>query len=289
MRDFNGKVAAITGAGSGIGRALALELAGRGARLALSDVDSAGVEETVAEVAGRGGTAQGYTLDVSNRQAVFAHAEEVASDLGKVNLIFNNAGVAMHNPILETPIEDIEWLMGINYWGVVYGTKAFLPHLIASGDGYVVNVSSVFGLIAVPGQAAYNSAKFAVRGFTEALRQEMLMSGTPVGVSCVHPGGVKTSIARSAHLPGRDPVESAKQFEKTARTTPERAARTILRGVERNRAKILVGPDAYAIDVMGRALGSRYQAIVTRAVARDEARRTATPAPAPPEAPPPRR
>jgi NAD(P)-dependent dehydrogenase (short-subunit alcohol dehydrogenase family) len=270
MRDFGGKVAVITGAGSGIGRAVALELAARGARLAISDVNAANVSETAQQCSARGAEVEPYELDVSERDAVFAHADEVASRFGGVNLIFNNAGVAMHQAIIDTPVEDFEWLMGINYWGVVYGTKAFLPHLVASGDGYVVNISSVFGIIAVPGQSAYNSAKFAVRGFTEALREEMLAAGLPVGVSCVHPGGVKTSIARSAKTPGRDAAEAADRFEKMARLTPAKAAQIIIRGVEREQARILVGGDAKFIDVMQRVLGSRYQEIVYRAAKRAE-------------------
>jgi NAD(P)-dependent dehydrogenase (short-subunit alcohol dehydrogenase family) len=270
MRDFNGKVAVITGAGSGIGRGLALELAARGARLALSDVNAANVSETAQHCRARGAEAEHYELDVSNRDAVFAHADEVVPRFGGVNLIFNNAGVAMHQAIIDTPIEDFEWLMGINYWGVVYGTKAFLPHVVASGDGYVVNISSVFGIISVPGQSAYNSAKFAVRGFTEALREEMLSAGLPVGVSCVHPGGVKTSIAASAKTPGRDTKEAADQFEKMARLTPAKAAQIIIRGVEREQARILVGNDAKFIDLMQRVLGSRYQEIVYRAARRAE-------------------
>ncbi|HEY2770442.1 MAG TPA: SDR family NAD(P)-dependent oxidoreductase [Solirubrobacteraceae bacterium] len=270
MRDFGGKVAVITGAGSGIGRALALELAARGARLAISDVNTANVAETARQGSARGAEVEHYELDVSSRDAVFAHADEVVARFGGVNLIFNNAGVAMHQAIIDTPIEDFEWLMGINYWGVVYGTKAFLPHLVASGDGYVVNISSVFGIISVPGQSAYNSAKFAVRGFTEALREEMLSAGLPVGVSCVHPGGVKTSIASSAKTPGRDTKEAADQFEKMARLTPAKAAQIIIRGVEREQARILVGADAKFIDAMQRVLGARYQEIVYRAAKRSE-------------------
>jgi short-subunit dehydrogenase len=155
--------------------------------------------------------------------------------------------------------------MAINYWGVVYGSKAFLPALIASGDGHLVNISSLFGLIAVPGESGYNSAKFAVRGFTEALRQEMLVAGHPVGVSCVHPGGVKTNIARTARTDAGTPEQMAASFDRIARTTPEQAAATILAGVEKRRARILVGGDAKAIDLLQRVLGSGYQQIVYRA------------------------
>jgi short-subunit dehydrogenase len=185
-------------------------------------------------------------------------------------MVVNNAGVAMHQEVLETAVEDYEWIMGINFWGVLYGTKAFLPHLIASGDGHVVNISSLFGLIAVPSESGYNASKFAVRGFTESLRQEMLTAGHPVGVSCVHPGGIKTSIARSARVPGGDTTEMATDFDKIARLSPERAAQIILRGVGRGRPRILVGGDARAVDLVQRVLGSGYQQLVYRAAARVE-------------------
>jgi NADP-dependent 3-hydroxy acid dehydrogenase YdfG len=268
MKDFRDKVCVITGAGSGIGRGLALELASRGARLALSDIDPDRAAASVTAALQRGAReAESYALDVADRAAVFAHAASVVERFGVVNLVVNNAGVALEGTVLDTSIEDYEWLMGINWWGVLYGTKAFLPHLIASGDGYLVNISSVFGLVAVPTQSAYHAAKFAVRGFTESLREEMLMDGHPVGVSCVHPGGVKTDIARAARS-DRDSKERAETFEKMARLTPEQAARIILRGVERRRARILVGNDAHALDLLQRATGARYQDVVWRAAKR---------------------
>ncbi|MGH3948103.1 MAG: SDR family NAD(P)-dependent oxidoreductase [Pseudonocardiaceae bacterium] len=263
MKDFTGKIAVITGAGSGIGRALALDLAHRRSRLALSDVTTTGLAETAALCEKVGAQVHHYVLDVADRQAVYAHADAVLADFGSVNLVFNNAGVALTASVNEMSWEDFEWIVDINFWGVMHGTKAFLPHLIKSGDGHLINTSSVFGLIAVPTQSAYNATKFAVRGFTEALRQEMRNAGHPVGVSCVHPGGIKTNIARNARAAdGHDVDQLAKLFDRIASTSPEGAAKRILRGVRRNEAKILVGLDAYAIDLMPRALGSGYQRII---------------------------
>ena len=256
MKQFADKVVVVTGAGSGIGRALSLEFARRGARVALSDVNAANAAET-AELAGD--NARAYTLDVADRAAVLAHADEVAGEFGRVNVVVNNAGVALGATVEEMTFEDYDWLVGINLGGVVNGTKAFLPHLIASGDGHVVNISSVFGFVGVPTQSAYNAAKFAVRGFTEALREEMLIARHPVGVSCVHPGGIKTNIVRNSRSGADDQEKAAQGFERIAKTTPEKAAQTILRGIERKSARILIGPDAYVIDAIPRVLGSAYQ------------------------------
>nr|AHE14617.1 oxidoreductase [uncultured bacterium] len=265
MKDFKGKVAVITGAGSGIGRALALDLAKRGARLALSDINAEAAKVTAVACAEHGVEAVGYALDVADRDAFYAHADEVVTTFGTANLMINNAGVALTADVLDLSWEDFEWIMGINFWGMCYGTKAFLPHLIASGDGYLVNVSSLFGLIAVPSQSAYNASKFAIRGFTEALRQEMDAAGHPVKVSCVHPGGIKTNIARSARAAGTADAETlAKAFDRVARTSPEGAARTIVRGIQHERPRILVGVDARALDGMQRLLGSTYQSVIRR-------------------------
>ncbi|WP_459956522.1 SDR family NAD(P)-dependent oxidoreductase, partial [Mycobacterium avium] len=178
-----------------------------------------------------------------------------------VNQIYNNAGIAFTGDVEVSQFKDIERVMDVDFWGVVNGTKAFLPHLIASGDGHVVNVSSVFGLFSVPGQAAYNSAKFAVRGFTEALRQEMAAAGHPVAVTTVHPGGIKTAIARNATAAeGLDQAELAKLFDKRlAKTTPQRAAQIILDAVRKKKARVLVGSDAKALDILVRLTGSGYQ------------------------------
>jgi NAD(P)-dependent dehydrogenase (short-subunit alcohol dehydrogenase family) len=268
-RSYAGRTCVITGAGSGIGRALAVELAGRGARLALSDVDKSAVEATAESCRGLGVEARGYGLDVTDRSAVLAHAEEVVRDFGAAHLVVNNAGVALHGPVTELTEADFRWVMDIDFWGVVHGSQAFLPHLIAAGDGQLANVSSAFGLIAVPKQAAYNAAKFAVRGFTEALRQEMQLAGTGVAVSCIHPGGVRTAIARNARATAsEDKSEMAQTFDKLARTSPPRAARTILKGLEQDRARILVGPDAWFMAALPRLLGGRYGRVVARTAAR---------------------
>ncbi len=268
MRKLDDKVAVITGAGSGIGRALALNLAQRGTALALSDVKSEAVEETAALCKEIGAQAIPYVLDVADRDAVYVHAEDVRGAFGQVNLVINNAGVALTANVEDMSWEDFEWVMNIDFWGVAHGTKAFLPHLIDSGEGHIVNVSSVFGLVGAPTQSAYNAAKFAVRGFSEALRQEMKIAGHPVGVSCVHPGGIRTNISRDARgISAADHDKFNATFERYSRTTPEQAATAILRGVQRNSAKILIGPDAYAYDMAPRLLGGQYQdlsAVVAR-------------------------
>lgn len=273
MKDFTRKVAAITGAASGIGRALALELASQGAELAISDVDEEGLARTADEAAGRSTKVTRARVDVADRAAVHAWADQVVADHGRANLIFNNAGVTVGATVEEIRWEDFDWLMGVNFWGVVHGTKAFLPHLIASGDGHVINISSVFGIIAVPSQSAYNAAKFAVRGFTESLRQELAIDGRPVSATCVHPGGIKTAIARSARLypkeGGPTTEEAHAQFDRMARTTPERAARTILAGVRRNARRVLVGVDAHVIDAVQRLFPTGYQVPITAAVKRN--------------------
>jgi butyryl-CoA dehydrogenase len=260
VKEFRGRVAAITGAGSGIGRALAVELARRGAHLAVSDIDEVGLAETVALCEGSGVKVTSQRVDVADRAAVEAWAEQVVADHGKVNLLFNNAGVAVAATIEAVSYDDFEWLMSINFWGVVHGTKAFLPHLEASGEGHIVNMSSVFGLISVPCQSTYNAAKFAVRGFTDALRIELEIKGSPVSCTTVHPGGIKTNIVRNARIDdsalalsgGRDMVSN---FDRVAMTSPTRAARQILAAVQRNRRRALIGPDAKMIDLVARIPG----------------------------------
>lgn len=264
MDRFTDRVAAITGAGSGIGRALAVELAARGAHLALADLDEEGLRETVAACEGRGVKVTSEVLDVADRDAVFAWAGAVAHDHGRVNLVFNNAGVALGAPIETMAHDDLAWLMGVNFWGVVHGTQAFLPHLKASGDGHVVNISSVFGLISIPTQSAYNAAKFGVRGFTDALRMELEIADCGVSSTTIHPGGVRTNIARRARVTPEladkaGPGGIGAEFDRIARTTPEKAARQILTAVQRNRRRALIGPDAKAIDLISRLPAGLYQ------------------------------
>lgn len=258
VRGYRGRVVAITGAASGIGRALAQELVGRGAHVALSDVDEEGLAATVLACEGRGVKVTSAAVDVADRAAVMRWAEAVVAEHGRVNVVVNNAGVALSATVAAMREEDLRWLMDIDFWGVVHGTQAFLPHLEASGEGHVVNISSVFGLQAIPTQSAYNAAKFAVRGFTDALRMELDIAGSCVSATTVHPGGIRTNIARNARMdesmaPIAGDADGARDgFDRVARTTPEAAARQILDAVARNRRRALVGPDAVAFDLVSR-------------------------------------
>lgn len=272
MKDFKNKVAAITGAASGMGRTLAVELARRGCHLALSDVNETELVKT-AELAGQHGVKVTITrLDVADKAAVYAWADQVVRDHGKVNLIFNNAGVALTAPLEHVKLSDFEWIVGINFWGVVYGTQAFLPHLKASGEGHIINTSSLFGLMSVPTQGCYNATKFAVRGYTEALRMELEIEGSCVSATCVHPGGIATNIAMAGKV---DPVMekltgvTEEQQKRRANkmintTTAESAARQILTAVEKNARRVLVGPDAKFLDKVVRLLGASYQVLIMR-------------------------
>ncbi|OHU64428.1 SDR family NAD(P)-dependent oxidoreductase [Mycobacteroides chelonae] len=263
MEGFSGKVAVVTGAGSGIGRALAVELARSGAKVAISDVDAEGLAETERQIKALGAEVRSDRLNVVEREAFLLYADAIKEHFGKVNQIYNNAGIAYQGEVEESQFKDIERIIDVDFWGVVNGTKAFLPHLIASGDGHVVNVSSLFGVLSMPGQSAYNSAKFAVRGFTESLRQEMIIGKKPVAVTCVHPGGIKTAIARnSTTAEGYDQQAMAAMFDKyLANTSPEAAARIILTAVRKKKPRVLVGPDAKILDLVVRVTGSRYQDI----------------------------
>jgi NAD(P)-dependent dehydrogenase (short-subunit alcohol dehydrogenase family) len=270
MEGFAGKVAVVTGAGSGIGQALAIELARSGAKLAISDVNTEGLAVTEERLKAIGAPVKADRLDVTEREAFQAYADAVNEHFGKVNQIYNNAGIAYAGDVEVSQFKDIERVMDVDFWGVVNGTKVFLPYLMASGDGHIVNISSIFGLFSVPGQAAYNSAKFAVRGFTEALRQEMALAGHPVKVTTVHPGGIKTGIVRNmTAAEGIDLGELTETFDKKlASTSPQKAARIILDGVRKNKARVLVGHDAKVLDLIVRISGSGYQRLFSTVMSR---------------------
>ena len=260
-RNFHGQVAVVTGAGSGIGRALARRLAADGARLAISDVDIEGLAQTAELI---GADVRTDRLDVTDRVAVLAYAESVAAEFGVVNLVINNAGVAHGGALLGMSFADIERVIDVDFWGVVNGSKAFLPHLIASGRGTLVNISSLFGLVPMPSQSAYVAAKYAVRGFTETLRMEMLVGRFPVRVTCVHPGGVATSIARSGTVNAGEPIEGHSDYfdQKLARTSADEAAATILHGAARGRPRVLVGNDAKLAHLLNTASNRAWQRVV---------------------------
>ena len=262
---LQGQVAAVTGAGSGMGRALARRLAQAGCHVAISDVDADGLAKTAAELKPTGVDVHATPVDVADRTAVEAWAADTAQRFSRVNYVFNNAGVSVTGNVEVLGIKDFEWLMSINFWGVVHGTQAFLPYLRAASHGHIVNTASIFGVIAVPTQSAYNASKFAVRGFTEALRQEL--HDSHIGVSCVCPGGVKTNIVkRSRYVPQDNAAPTletmAASFEEMAGLTPDQAADIILRGALKNKARILVGKDAQFIALMHRLMPVSYPRVL---------------------------
>ncbi len=275
MRTLDNKVVVVTGAGSGIGRALALDMAGRGALVAVSDWNEAGLAETVELLKSAGvREVRSDVLDVSDRAGFAAYALAVKDQFGRVDVVVNNAGVSHTGPVTEMEYADFDWLMGVNFWGVVHGTKEFLPHLIASGDGHLVNVSSLFGLISVAGSSTYNASKYAVRGFTEAVRMDMLLAGHPVGVTCVHPGGIRTGIVRNGRVTrGESHADVAATFDELARMSPERAAAIIVKAVLTNKPRQLVGMDAHVLHNFARLVGARYQDVVVRVGRRRFAKR----------------
>ncbi|MRR14390.1 SDR family oxidoreductase [archaeon] len=261
MKDLQGKVAAITGAGSGIGQMLAKNLAGQGCHVALADINEAGLKETADMLSGV--KVSTHVVDVSQRDQVSRFAEEVVNEHGHVQILINNAGVSLSETLEDVTYEDFEWIMGINLWGVIYGCKSFLPFLRREAEAHIVNVSSVFGIFTYPTNGTYCTTKFAVRGFTETLCQEL--KGTRVTVSCVHPGGIRTNIVRNARyykspLPEVSRDEAAAVFEKfIAHTSADKASRIIIDGIRKNRHRIMVGPDAYVFDWLKRIMPVSFQ------------------------------
>ncbi len=260
------RTAVITGAGSGIGRAIAVSLARRGCHLALVDIDEAGMAETLVQTGAYGVRVSRHRVDVAERVTVAELPDLVAAEHVGVDVLINNAGVAVGGTFEQVSEEDFEWLFEINFWGVVRMTRAFLPLLRASTDARVVNLSSVYGLIAPPAQAAYAASKFAVRGFSEALRHEL--EGSRVGVTVVHPGGVNTSIAEKARVPAgvteEEIAERREKYRKLLRLSPEIAGETIVRGIERRQARVLVGSDARVISVIARLMPVSYWKLLAR-------------------------
>jgi NAD(P)-dependent dehydrogenase (short-subunit alcohol dehydrogenase family) len=253
MKQLGQRVAVVTGAGSGIGRATALLLAAKGCRLALADVNVEGLEETARLARERGAVASTQRVDVSDRTQVEAFAAEVVHTHGAVHVLINNAGVAVNAKFVDHSLEDFEWLMGVNFWGVVYGCKFFLPHLLKADEGHIVNISSLFGLVGVPQQSSYCASKFAVRGFTESLRSELI--GSRVGVTTVHPGGIATNIAAASRVSGDDRVQAShqravKMFRKMM--PPEQAAEQIVRGITAKRARVLITRESHLLDLAKR-------------------------------------
>ncbi|MGV2292874.1 SDR family NAD(P)-dependent oxidoreductase [Trinickia sp. YCB016] len=286
MKSFTGKVAAITGAGSGMGRALAVALAREGCELALADQHAANLAETARLAQNAAMQNLGVevaittrVLDVAERDAMFDWAASSAAHHGRVNLVFNNAGVALSSTIEGMDHADLAWIVGVNFWGVVHGTQAFLPYLKAAGEGHIVNTSSVFGLFAQPGMSAYNATKFAVRGFTESLRQELDLMKCGVSATCVHPGGIRTNIAQASRIASNmkgflieNEQQSRSDFERLFITSADEAARVILDGVRRNKRRVLIGRDARAADWLARLLPAAYQALVVASARRMQRR-----------------
>jgi NAD(P)-dependent dehydrogenase (short-subunit alcohol dehydrogenase family) len=263
---LGGGVAIVTGAGSGIGRALAQQLAAAGSALAIADIDEARLQQTAQSLAKCSAQVTTHVVDVAKKESMKEFASEVSARHGRVTLLINNAGTSLHGDFDEVSLDDFRWLMDINFWGTVYGVRYFLPMLKREPRAHIVNLSSVFGIIAPAGQVAYAASKFAVRGFTEALRHELQDSA--VTVSCAHPGGIRTPIARHSRLGARASAakraENIARFERLARTPPEKAAAVILRGVERRSPRILIGSDAYQIDVIQRLRPASYWKTMSR-------------------------
>jgi short-subunit dehydrogenase len=274
MTVIRGAAAAVTGAASGIGRALAIELAARGCDLALADRDEAG-QQTVADEIDRRGQCKVtvHRVDVGEPAQIEDFAQAAISAHPSLNILINNAGVALLGQFTEIDQAQMEWLMNINFWGVVHGTRAFLPHLARQREAHIVNLSSIFGIIAPPDQTAYAAAKFAVRGFSESLRHELQMENSQVRVSVVHPGGVATNIARNSRTgtgmtDNTRRAEAIELFETVAKTTPAAAALRIIKGIEKNQLRILIGKDARVVDILQRLRPTTYWAPLARKLER---------------------
>jgi short-subunit dehydrogenase len=272
MTAIRGAAAAVTGAASGIGRALALELAARGCDLALADRDDAGLQSVAAEIDRRHPQkVTVHRVDVGDPPQIAEFARAAISAHPGLNILVNNAGVALMGQFHEIDQTEMDWLMNINFWGVVHATRAFLPHLASRREAHIVNLSSIFGIIAPPGQSAYAAAKFAVRGFSESLRHELQMAGSPVRLSVVHPGGIATNIARNSRAgagvtDNARRVQSIERFEALAKTTPQAAALRIIAGIEKNRPRILIGNDARFMDLLQRLRPASYWAPIARRI-----------------------
>jgi short-subunit dehydrogenase len=266
MDYYQGKRAAVTGAGDGIGRQLAIQLNRAGCELWLCDINAEKLAQTRSLLPNPAVNVHCETVDCGDRQAIYRWAEQVAAETDYLDALFNNAGVAYGATFAESTDEDFEWLMNINFWGVVWGSRAFLPLLLKAPRGHLVNLSSIFGMVGIPSQSAYNAAKFAVRGFSEALQAEYLKG--PLAVSCVHPGGISTNIARNARVAGDtmsdDPEERNRNFQQHTRTTPEKAAEIILRGTARGKRRILVGPDAWFVQILTKFFPTSYHFLTAR-------------------------
>jgi short-subunit dehydrogenase len=270
MTAIKGAAAAVTGAAGGIGRALALELAARGCDLALADRDEAGLQAVAAEIAGDGKQKiTTHRVDVGEPAQIADFAQAATSAHPALNIVVNNAGVALLGQFGEIDQAQMDWLFNINFWGVVHSTRAFLPHLSRQREAHIANLSSIFGIIAPPGQTAYAAAKFAVRGFSESLRHELQMAKSPVRLSVVHPGGVSTNIVRNSRTgtavtDNARRVQSIERFDAVARTTPKAAALRIIEGIEKNQPRILIGSDARMMDLLQRLRPATYWAPLAR-------------------------
>jgi len=270
MTAIRGAAIAVTGAASGIGRALAIELAARGADLALADRDEAGLASVAAEIGGKAKVST-HRVDVSEPSQIASFAQGAIAAHPSLNIVVNNAGVALLGQFNEIDQSQMDWLFNINFWGVVHSTRAFLPHLASRAEAHLVNVSSIFGIVAPPGQTAYAAAKFAVRGFSESLRHELQMANSPVRVSVVHPGGILTNIVRNSRAgsgvtDNARRVQSIERFDQIAKTTPKDAALRIIEGIEKNKQRILIGGDARMMDILQRLRPATYWTVLARRI-----------------------